>query len=319
MPSFKTVARRISEHAFGSTFDRALENSCSETYPRFLFCWNRGLGDIALGLMPLFDLIRHTAPSARISVITREDLKSAFALAGVEEVHTLHSLQRGQRINVANACATLAISRKDFVAVFSDPDPDRWLDERRAQFPPALLRNPIWDRYADRFLESFPGQIVIAAHLHSETAQHHGYMKDWLAPAWTELFSRFRTNDLVQWVLLGDVAEPRFEGGNVTDLRGRTSLLELLSLIKNHCRILIAPDSGVLTMTYYLAVPFSIEVISTWSNPRQGILKQGCASPNPLLRHVPLFGAEEDVRNVPVADVAAAVECALARTLQPGT
>ena len=84
-----------------------------------------------------------------------------------------------------------------------------------------------------------------------------------------------------------------------------------LAIIKNRCRLLIAPDSGVLTMVYYLDVAFPLDVISLWSDPRQGILRQGCSSPNPLLRHIPLYGARADIRNLSVAAVESAVRAAL--------
>ena len=85
--------------------------------------------------------------------------------------------------------------------------------------------------------------------------------------------------------------------------RGQTSLLEMLAIVKNRCRVLVAPDSGVLTMAYCLDCAFPLTVVSLWSDPRPGVLKQDVASPNPLLRHVPLIGADEDVRRIPVDDV----------------
>jgi hypothetical protein len=77
----------------------------------------------------------------------------------------------------------------------------------------------------------------------------------------------------------------------------------MLSAIRNRCSVLVAPDSGVLTMAYYLDVDDPITIVSLWADPRQGILKQGVASPNPRLRHVPLRGEGEDVSKIPVDDV----------------
>jgi hypothetical protein len=71
------------------------------------------------------------------------------------------------------------------------------------------------------------------------------------------------------------------------------------------------PRRGVLTAAYYLADDFPLDVISLWSDPRQGILKQDCPSPNPRLRHVALRGRDEDVRNLSVDEVAAALERSL--------
>ena len=79
------------------------------------------------------------------------------------------------------------------------------------------------------------------------------------------------------------------------DLRGRTSLFDLLSIVKNRCRAVILPDSGLLAMIYYLDESFPIEVISLWADPYQGVLKQNVASPNPQLVHRPLIGLLKDL------------------------
>jgi hypothetical protein len=85
----------------------------------------------------------------------------------------------------------------------------------------------------------------------------------------------------------------------------------MLAIVKNHCRVLVAPDSGVLTMAYYLDCAFPLTVVSLWSDPRQGVLKQGVASPNRELAHVPLVGEGEDVRRIPVEEVLRHVRGAL--------
>jgi ADP-heptose:LPS heptosyltransferase len=92
-------------------------------------------------------------------------------------------------------------------------------------------------------------------------------------------------------------------GNRIIDLRGKTSLFELLSIIKNRCRYLIAPDSGILSMVYYLDTAFPLQIISLWADPKHGILKQNVASPNPLLIHRPLIGAHRDLSTVSADDV----------------
>ncbi len=73
-------------------------------------------------------------------------------------------------------------------------------------------------------------------------------------------------------MLFGHAQPQRFDAPRVIDLRGRTSFLDVLSIIKNRARILLAVDSGILTMAYYLDCPFPLHVVSLWSDPRQGIL-----------------------------------------------
>lgn len=59
---------------------------------------------------------------------------------------------------------------------------------------------------------------------------------------------------------------------------------------------------------FYVDEAFPLQVVSLWSDPRQGVLKQAVASPNPLLRHCALVGDDDDVRRLSVDRVAEAVE-----------
>ena len=304
MPSLKFLARKLSDRTFGTAFDRVMARARQDPRRRFLFFWNRWLGDIALGLVPLFLRIRKEVPGAAIEVITREDLRAAFESAGVEAIHVIPGLEREARVALPRTCATLGIELERFAAAFDYPDPNRWLDGRREEFPPVLAWKPEWDGLAQRYgIPALPR--VITVHVSSETAGYYGYVKDWPVDAWRQLFARFSGSD-VQWVLVGRRAETRFEGGNITDLRGDTTFPELMSVVRT-CTALVAPDSGVLTMTYYLDQQFALDVVSLWSDPRQGILLQGCPSPNRALRHKPLVAPGEDLRNLSVDAVAAAL------------
>ena len=303
MPSIRFLARRFSDRAFGTAFDRALERARGDSRRGFLFFWNRGLGDIALGLVPLFSRIREAFPGATIEVLTREELRAPFELTGVDAIHAIPGLKREARIDIASTCATLGIDPKRFAAVFDYPDPNRWLDGRRHENPPKLAWKAEWENLASRF-EIPAAARVIGAHVHSETAGYYGYVKDWPSASWQALFAREAGS---HWLLFGNGSEQRFEGTNLTDLRGRTTFAELMALIKTRCNALVAPDSGILTMAYYLDTRFPIDVVSLWSDPRQGILLQGCDSPNALLRHTPLVAPGEDLRNLSVDAVAAAL------------
>jgi hypothetical protein len=306
MPSLKFLARRFSDRTFGTAFDRTMARAKGDARKRFLFFWNRGLGDIALGLVPLFLRIRKEVPGAVIEVLTREELRAAFELAGADAIHVIPGLEREARVALPRACASLGIDLEAFAAAFDYPDPNRWLDGHRGEYPPVLAWPTGWDALADRF--PVPRRRrVIAAHVNTETASYYGYVKDWPAEAWRELFRR-NDGDDVQWLLVGQGARTAYDGPNITDLRGRTSFAELMSLVRHRCTALVAPDGGVLTMSYYLAGEFPLDVVSLWSDPRQGILLQGCPSPNARLRHTPLIAPNEDLRNLSVDAVAAAIE-----------
>ena len=298
----KRFTRALSDRVRGTAFDRTLRDAVRSGRHRFVFGWNRGLGDIALGLVPLFLRIREADPCARIEVVTREDLAQPFELAGVDAIHVVASLARGQPVDLSS------IAGPDAVA-FADPDPTRWLEGRRRERPPRLSWRPQWNALADLVADD-RNVVTVGAHVASETAQYYGYVKDWPAERFAALLSRFPEN--VRFVLFGNEARATFTQPNVVDLRGRTSFLELLSVLRNRCRILVAPDSGVLTAAYYLDETFPLDVISLWSDPRQGVRKQGCDSPNALLRHVAIDGAREDVRNIEVDTVALALERTIA-------
>ena len=133
MPSLGSIARRLSDRAFGTAFDRALENTRADPRNAYLFFWNRGLGDIALGLVPLFDRIRSRSPRSRIVVITRKELHAAFELTDADEVHALPGLAREERVDISAACRALRLDHASFSAVFDYPDPNRWLEGRRRE------------------------------------------------------------------------------------------------------------------------------------------------------------------------------------------
>ena len=306
----KRFARALSDRVRGTEFDRTLSTAVRSRRHRFVFGWNRGLGDIALGLVPLFLRIRAADPHARIEVVTRADLAQPFELAGVDAIHVVPELARGTAVDLS------AIAGADAVA-FADPDPTRWLDGRRREHPPRLAWRAQWNALADGLVDDDPDVVTVGAHVASETAQYYGYVKDWPADRFGALFSRFPSG--VRFVLFGNEARATFTQPNLVDLRGRTSFLEVLSVLRNRCRVLVAPDSGVLTAAYYLDQAFPLDVISLWSDPRQGVLKQDCDSPNTLLRHVAIEGAGEDVRNIAVDTVSAALERAIFAARSPAT
>jgi hypothetical protein len=305
-------SRVLADRVRGDAFERALRAARAEGRREFVFAWNRGLGDIALGLCPLFARIRAGVADSAITVFTRAELGDAFRLTDADRIEVIPDLARGMPVDLAAAAAALGVPIAPTATTFADPDPTRWLDGRREEFPPVLQWNPAFDAKADALLPPRDDVLTIGAHVDSETARYYGYVKDWPAVSWRELIARFPASRNVRWVLFGNGAQESFAGSNVSDLRGRTDFLELLAVIRARCRVLVAPDSGVLTMAYYLAGRAPLDVVSLWSDPRQGVLKQRCPSPNPLLRHVPLVGRDEDVRNIAVDDVAAILDECLA-------
>jgi len=307
----KRVGRLVADRVRGDALDRAIAGASEGA--NFVFGWNRGLGDIALGLCPLFARIRARRPAASITVFTRADLVDALHLTDADRIVAIPGLARGEPVDLDAAAARTGECIADGAVRFADPDPTRWLEGQRTEHPPVLRWDPAWDARADELLAARTDVVTIGAHVASETARYYGYVKDWPPAHWRALFARFADAARVRWVLFGHAADADYTQANVCDLRGRTGFLDLLAVVRTRCRLLVAPDSGVLTMAYYLAGDRPLDVISLWSDPRQGVLKQGCSSPNPRLAHTPLVGRDEDVRNLTVDAVADAVSAALAR------
>jgi ADP-heptose:LPS heptosyltransferase len=199
------------------------------------------------------------------------------------------------------ACKRAGVSQRDFDVVLEWPDPTEWVAWQLGTVVPRLALKPehgaLWRKFP---LDD--GRTYVAAHVSTETAQYYGYVKDWPVESWRELFAALGAEADVGCILLG-MRTPRFDQAGIVDLRGETTLTEMLSVVRSRCRVLVAPDGGVLTMAYYLDCAFPLTVVSLWSDPRQGILKQAVASPNPQLVHLPLIGEGEDVRRIPVAEV----------------
>jgi ADP-heptose:LPS heptosyltransferase len=305
------MIRRLIRKLRGNELERILRRAAARGARRCLVYWNRGLGDIPLGLYALFARLREALPRAEIAVLTRTDLAEAFELLGVERVIADRALVRDEHDGFRRACERTRTRAGEFDVVLEWPDPTEWVAWQLGRVVPRLAWKPehdaLWRRFGLDERRSY-----VAAHVSTETGQFYGYVKDWPIEHWRELFRALGTDAGVGCLLVGHAREQRFEEAGVIDLRGETSLAELLSILKNRCRVLVAPDGGVLPMAYYLDTAFALTVVSLWADPRQGVLKQAVASPNPLLRHVPLVGAGEDVRRIPVEEVLRHVRAGLA-------
>ena len=80
------MIRRILRKLRGNEFERILARASARGARRCLVYWNRGLGDIPLGLYALFGRMREALPGVEIAVLTRADLAAAFEMLGVEQV-----------------------------------------------------------------------------------------------------------------------------------------------------------------------------------------------------------------------------------------
>jgi ADP-heptose:LPS heptosyltransferase len=280
--------------------DQQLKKAKKKGGKRFLICWNRGLGDIPLGLYALTHRIRSFIPDASITFITRSDLADGFQMLPSISTVIDSEWKRGRPFDLDATLQKQGLDRSHFDVILEKPDPTRWLLWQLGKLTPKLVWNPDWDALAERF--SLPKEkAYIGVHIQTET--QYAYEKNWPLEFWQAFLQRIVFEQNVEIILFGFAPYPAFEGKGICDLRGKTSLCDMLSIIKNYCRVLLVPDSGVLSMTYYVDAAFPIDIVSLWADPKQGVLRQKVLSPNPRLRHHPLIADNGDLRTLSVDDV----------------
>ena len=210
---FRTFARKFLPNPLDAMLKRAAGK-------RILLGWNRGLGDIALGLYAIVHRIREWIPDAEITFITRENLKDGFSM--LEGVKTIIApdWKRGETAPIPNSL------RAEFDLVIESPSPTDWVYHQYGRLTPRLK----WDKNHDLLYEKFQMSssfTFVGVQISAETT--YGLWRNWPLQRWQELFNRMRH---IQFVLFGYGDEPQIAHENVIDLRGKTTLFELLSIIK---------------------------------------------------------------------------------------
>lgn len=288
---FRTFFRTIRPNPF----DRLLKQAAKKNKRTFLIEWNRGLGDIALGLYAIKERICQFIENPKIVFITRESLEEGFSfLEGVETIVS-PTWERNKPYDAYDALQALKIDSKTFDVIIQKPDPTYWVKWQLRSLTPKLKWNPKHDLTDSKFSIDW-AQKYIGVQLEIET--NYNVWRDYPIEKYAELFDRIEKKTDRKILLFGKTKTHSFKGRHIIDLRGKTNLYELIFLIKKCCNHLILPDSGILSFVYYLDVAFPIHIISLWADPKQGILKQGVPSPNPQLTHTPIIGAHRDLSGI---------------------
>lgn len=293
---FRTICRLL----LPNPLDWRLRRAAKRKGSKILLGWNRGLGDIALGLYAIVHRIREFIPHAEITFLTRENLRDGFSMLKGVRVLTDPDWKRGVKQSVRKTLLKKGIDPMAFDLIIEQPSPTDWVEWQKGNLVPKLE----WDSAHDDLWKAFDlpdGYTYLCVQPIAET--NYGLWRNWPLERWQDLFERLEKIEKVKVLLFGFGAEPKFDFKNVIDLRGKTNLFQLLSIVKNKCKAAILPDSGILSMIYYLDASFPIQVISLWADPDHGILKQGVFSPNPELNHVPLIGDRRNLSSVSAQEV----------------
>ena len=283
------MLKRLLRKILPNPFNQLLNKMKKSGEYRFLIYWNRGMGDVSLFLYGLLEKIRHAIPHAEVTFITRTDLEPAFRFLKDIKVIVDPYMARGEHYILDKG-----VDPTQYDVVLDKPDPAYWLQEQFGHITPKLKWDPSFDHIP------YEKRKCVGMHVNNETVRFYGVDRNWPKELWKVLAKRL-SDEGYEVLLFGNQSQGEFADCNVTDLRGKTTLLEVMSLIKNRCTHLIAPDSGILSLTYFIDAPFDLKVISLWANPKLGIMKAAVDSPNPKLQHIPLVS--EDLSQLSVDSV----------------
>src|SRR3989338_3724840 len=98
---------------------------------KILLGWNRGLGDIALGLYAMVHRIRELIPEAEITFLTRPNLREGFTLLEHTKVLVAPEWKRGQAQSVKKTLQQLQTDPKAFDLIIENPSPTDWVRWQR--------------------------------------------------------------------------------------------------------------------------------------------------------------------------------------------
>lgn len=283
----RKIVRKIKPNPLDSLLKKAKRNNKKT----FLLAWNRALGDVSLGLYAVCYRIKCYIPDAKITFIIREDLKEAFELLGYNYI-TVPFWRRYVFYDIYHTLKLLKIDYENFDVIIEKPDPNYWTKWQLSKLVPKLRWQENFDNLSEKF--NLPSdKVLIAVQPAIETK--HSPWRSWPVECFQKLFS-FDFNNQVKFVLIGTKADINFEGNNVIDLRGKTTLLEVLSIIKNKCFYFISLDSGILSLFYYLDKNFPIKLIALWGSKDVGVIRQNVSSPNKQMIYFPLY--EKNLQNL---------------------
>lgn len=289
MGHLKNWIRKLSKNPFEKKINSLKQNA------RILFFWNRGLGDIPLELFILKKKLLEKCPNASLEVVTRKDLAEGFLLLGQIKVHTSPLLIRHQKENHSAILEALNLDPKNYDLILKELDPAYWFKKERGTYIPKLQ----WSQTLPPvFLEKNTKPLAFL-HLNSETT--YGFEKNLNDPFWEKIIHALKEKGYTTVALGGKI---RKESPQCSiDLRGKTTLKELVSLILHHPGVFIGPDSGILNILYYLDIKHPLYLISYWANTDVGILRQKVDSPNPYLVHHPIIAPNLDLSKLSAEDI----------------
>lgn len=277
------ILKKIKRKFEKNPLDTLLLKAKKENKKKFLLAWNRALGDISLGLYAVVYRIKQFIENPEITFLIREDLKEGFELLDGVDFISVPFWRRYAPFDIYHTLDLLKIDYKKYDVILDKVDPNYWVKWQLSSLTPKLK----WDKKLDDLHKKFDlpkDKIIIGVQPVIETK--HSPWRSWPSENFNELFSKASKD--ITFVLFGTQSDEKFKGENIIDLRGKTKLLEALSILKNKCLYFISLDSGLLSLFYYLDIDFPIKLIVLWGSKDVGVMKQNVLSPNKKLIYLPL-------------------------------
>ncbi len=278
------MLRKLKRKIKKNPLDALLKKAKKNNKKTFLLAWNRALGDISLGLFAVVYRIYEYIPDAKITFLIREDLKDGFELLDGIDFIKVSFWRRYLPFDIYHTLKLLKIDHKKYDVILDRVDPNYWVKWQISTLTPKLVWKSKFDRLADKF-DIAKDKIVIAVQPCIETK--HSFWRAYPIKYFKELF--LKANKDIVFVLLGTEKKEIFDFKNILDLRGKTTLLEVLCILKNKCDYFISLDSGILSLFYFLDIDFPIKLIALWGSMDVGVIKQKVKSPNKHLMYLPLI------------------------------
>ena len=288
------MLKKILRAILPNPLDSILISAHKKNFKSFLLGWNRGIGDIPLGLFAVVHRIRWFVPDAKITFMIRSSLQEGFSLFPQVKTIVAPSWKRGDDYSIASTLSEMNIPKENFDVIIEKPDPTYWVKYQIGRVRPYLT----WDSENDGLSKKFDlpeGYVYVAAQPHNDT--NHSPWREYPEKKWADLFDFFDRTGRIKVILFGLEKKGNFQNRCLIDLRGKTALLDVLSIIKNRCSHAILPDGGILSLLYYLNVNFPLRLVTLWSD-KQGVLKQNVESPNKQLMHLPIVRSKSDFKDI---------------------
>jgi len=301
---FKTLIRIIKPNPLDALLKKAIKNN----HKKILIAWNRAVGDLPLGLFAICHKIKKELPDSSITFLSREDLKEGFLLLNLGDFIVAPKWKRREEHNVLKTLQELNIPKENFDVIIDAPDISYSIKWQIGKLIPKLVWKEEYDHLWKKFNLNEENEYIA---IQPQIESGYSFFRNWPLENFYTLFALLGKIPRLKIILVGVDNTIAFSGENIIDLRGKTTLLEVLSLIKNKCKTVLLPDSGLLTLTYYLDAQFPLNVVSLWANPKVGILGQKVRSPNPQLKHYPLISKKKNLASVEIENVLSAlfVDC----------